>query len=377
MGRIGAEVLSTSMDRVFTGLIDAVTPFGGDVLFFGGDALFVAFLGDDAARRAVDGAIAMRRALRAAVPLDTALGSVRIAMSVGVATGSAEIVVGDGPQRPLFPAGPTVSRTVRLESHARSGEIRVDAATADSLAAAELRAAAEEEWVVTTRRVRPSTAQLLPVGAPGPPSPRAEWHLPCGAEVLRETSLSVGEACDALDVCWVEPDVAADGATIVIAGGVPQQCDDDLLRVVAAARRIVEGELGGRVSIGVQRGTAFVRRGRPRPPAHLRRDRTDDDHRGAVGECRRHGSRHGQLGRHRAPEAAVRHRSRARTGREGSARARASGGDRWTGRAGTEPSHAFGSGRPRVGVGRARAGIGAASGGAGFGGRRDRPARHG
>ena len=59
MGRIGAEVLSASMDRCFTGLIDAVTPFGGDVLFFGGDALFVAFLGDDHARRAVDGAIAM------------------------------------------------------------------------------------------------------------------------------------------------------------------------------------------------------------------------------------------------------------------------------------------------------------------------------
>src|SRR5262245_4403927 len=60
-GRIGAEVLSTSMDRFFTGLIDGLSPFGGDVLFFGGDALFVAFLGDDHARRSVDGAIAMLR----------------------------------------------------------------------------------------------------------------------------------------------------------------------------------------------------------------------------------------------------------------------------------------------------------------------------
>ena len=78
MGRIGAEVLSASMDRCFTDLIDAVTPYGGDVLFFGGDALFVAFLGDDHARRAVDGAVAMLGALRAMGPLDTPVGSVRV-----------------------------------------------------------------------------------------------------------------------------------------------------------------------------------------------------------------------------------------------------------------------------------------------------------
>ena len=78
------------------------------------------------------------------------------------------------------------------------------------------------------------------------------------AEVLQRASVAVGEACAALDVCWVETDVAADGATIVFAGGVPQQHDDDELRVVAAARRIADGDLGGRVSIGVHRGTAFV-----------------------------------------------------------------------------------------------------------------------
>src|SRR5262245_15714000 len=120
-GRLGAEVLSTSMDRFFTGLIDALTPFGGDVLFFGGDALFVAFLDRDHARRAVDGAVAMLRALRELVPLETPLGRVRVAMKVGIATGPADVIIGIGPQSPLFLAGPTVSRTVRLESHAGPG----------------------------------------------------------------------------------------------------------------------------------------------------------------------------------------------------------------------------------------------------------------
>jgi class 3 adenylate cyclase/tetratricopeptide (TPR) repeat protein len=290
-GRIGAEVLSTAMDRCFTELIDAVTPYGGDVLFFGGDALFVAFQDDGHARRAVDAAIAMRQTLRQLVPLPTPLGAVRVAMAVGVATGDADLVVGDGPQHPLFLAGPTVSRTVRLESAARSGEIRVDSPTAASLTGAERRAAGDDAWVVITRR--PRTAGSLRHPAAVRPSPLAERHLPAGlraqllggdapkehrhvtvafvrigdldrpgsadrAGVLAAASVAVGEACAALDVCWVETDVAADGATIVVAGGVPQQRDDDELRVAAAARRIVDGELGRRVSIGIHRGTAFV-----------------------------------------------------------------------------------------------------------------------
>ena len=292
MGRIGAEVLSASMDRCFTGLIDAVTPYGGDVLFFGGDALFVAFLGDDHARRAVDGAVAMLGALRAMGPLDTPVGSVRVSMSVGVATGAAELVVGDGPQRPIFLAGPTVSRTVRLEAHARAGEIRVDGPTADSLADAERQAAGDDEWTVSTRRRR-GPPPLAPPVEPMRRAPHPELHLPAAlrtrllagdapkehrhvavafarirnvdhlppaerAEVLQQASTAVGEACEALDVCWVETDVARDGAVIVIAGGVPQQRDDDELRVAAAARRIVDGVVGSHVSIGVHRGTAFV-----------------------------------------------------------------------------------------------------------------------
>jgi class 3 adenylate cyclase/tetratricopeptide (TPR) repeat protein len=292
-GRIGAEVLSTSMDRFFTGLIDALTPFGGDVLFFGGDALFVAFFGDDHARRAVNGAIAMLRALRQLVPLETPLGAVRVSMSVGVATGPADLVVGDGPQRPLFLAGPTVSRTVRLESHAGSGETRVDTVTAEALSPTERRAVADDEWLVTTRRLRASPPRPALGEVKLRLSPRAEQHIPAAlrarllvgdapkehrhvtvafvrirdldkmtaagrARVLERASVVVGEACEALDVSWIETDVAGDGATIVVAGGVPQQRDDDELRVVAAARRIEDSELGGRVSIGIHRGTAFV-----------------------------------------------------------------------------------------------------------------------
>ena len=114
-GRAGSapRCVSTSMDRCFTGLIDAVTPFGGDVLFFGGDALFVAFLGDDHARQAVDGGgrDAARLARDGTAGHTARFGSHARCRSVSRRV-PLELVVGDGPQRPMFLAGPTVSRTV-------------------------------------------------------------------------------------------------------------------------------------------------------------------------------------------------------------------------------------------------------------------------
>ena len=133
-GRIGAEVLSGLMDRCFTGLIDALAPLGGDVLF-------VAFTAADHARRGVAGAVAMRRALAAMGPLETPLGAVRITMSLGVAAGPADVVVGDGPQRPSFLVGPTVTRTIGMEAAASSGQILVDEPTATAIGPAACRPA--------------------------------------------------------------------------------------------------------------------------------------------------------------------------------------------------------------------------------------------
>ncbi len=291
-GRIGAEVVGSSMDRCFGALIDAIEPYGGDVLFFGGDALFLVFRGGDHARHGVDGALAMLAALRSVVPLRTPLGTVRISMSIGVATGVAEVVVGDGPQRPLFIVGPTVTRTAHNESKAQSGEVRIDAATFELIGKAGASPAEDGAWVVTRRRPHPAPDEPPTLDPPLPPSGRADLHVSAHlrasllagdaprehrhvaiaflkirelddvgsaerATILATASDVVGAACAAFDVCWVETDVARDGATIVIAAGVPQQHDDDELRLAAAVRRIADS-LGDRVSIGMHRGTAFA-----------------------------------------------------------------------------------------------------------------------
>ena len=165
------------MDRCFGALIDAIEPYGGDVLFFGGDALFLLFRGDGHAGRAVDAALAMLAALRRVVPIETPLGTVRISMSIGVATGVAEVVVGDGPQRPLFIVGPTVTRTAYNESKALSGEVRIDAATFELIGKTGASPAEDGQWVVTRRRPHPAPGEPPTLDPPLPLSGRADLHV--------------------------------------------------------------------------------------------------------------------------------------------------------------------------------------------------------
>jgi class 3 adenylate cyclase/tetratricopeptide (TPR) repeat protein len=292
-GRIGAEVLGETIDQCFSGLIEALTPWGGDVLTFGGDALLVAFLGEEHAGRAVDSGIAMMRALRQMVPLTTPLGPVRLTMSVGVATGSIDLVVGDGPQRPLLVGGPTTSRAIELEARADPGQLFIDRTTADRIPAADRRAVDRESWIVTRRRSRRATVATAIVDAPLPRTGQPELHVPQAlragllrgdapkehrhvavafvrmtdldrldpdgrAGLLSRLSVVVGQACESFDVAWIETDAVPGGAKILIAAGIPHQHDDDELRVVAAARRIADSDIGDRLSIGIDRGNAFV-----------------------------------------------------------------------------------------------------------------------
>jgi class 3 adenylate cyclase len=298
-GRIGAEVVGTAMDRCFGVLIDRLIPVGGDVVFFGGDALFIAFQGGGHAARAVEGAHLMLDALPGLNPIDTPLGPVRIRMSLGVASGVVDVVVGDGPQRPLFLSGPTVTRTVQLEASAGPGEVYVDAVVAEQIGQRRMQPIGDGVFRSMRRRsgaVRTASAaargdrnEPLSLAVTG----RPDLHLPAALRtallgggaptdhrhvtvafvrivrldgrprmdrinVLARASRIVGEACALFDVAWLETDVAADGAMIILVAGVPHQHDDDELRLAAAARRVVESELAGDVAIGIHRGTAFV-----------------------------------------------------------------------------------------------------------------------
>ena len=78
VGRAGAEHINDVLNTVFTGLIDVVFRFGGDVLEFGGDAMVVLYSGPQHERRAAIAAVEMNRFMTRLGRVDTPAGKVRL-----------------------------------------------------------------------------------------------------------------------------------------------------------------------------------------------------------------------------------------------------------------------------------------------------------
>jgi class 3 adenylate cyclase len=92
----GAEELTAHLNRVFHAVIDDVERFGGEVIYFGGDAITCWLDGDDGRRGAACG-IAIQRTMASVGTIRTPAGTeVVLAIKVAVAVGGARrFVVGD------------------------------------------------------------------------------------------------------------------------------------------------------------------------------------------------------------------------------------------------------------------------------------------
>lgn len=130
LGRLGAEEVTAAIDHCFDGLIDVVFERGGDILSFGGDALLAWFTGPDHAETAVDASVAMQRWVTANGRADTSRGSVKLRMSIGVASGSAQFVLAGRQSSELIVLGGVVDATLRCEASARPGDVLVDESSA-------------------------------------------------------------------------------------------------------------------------------------------------------------------------------------------------------------------------------------------------------
>ena len=165
IGREGAEVMSLALDERFGALVDALQQRGGDVLFFGGDALFAMFAGTEHEWRAVRAAVDLQRIARKAALLTVPGGAVRLRMSLGLHTGTATPVVGGQRHRSFFLIGPTIDRVLSLEASAGAGEILLSTTTARAL---------DPRWVtqrdeflsLRTRIPEPPTPRQIPSLAP-------------------------------------------------------------------------------------------------------------------------------------------------------------------------------------------------------------------
>jgi tetratricopeptide (TPR) repeat protein len=131
----GSEELTVNLGRVFSAVIAELDAFGGDVIYFSGDAITCWIDGDDGLA-AVSAAQAMIRAIERTGLIVTPNGTeVRLSMKVAVAVGRARrFVVGD-PDVQLIDvlAGTLVDDLAEAEHHAEKGEVVLEPSAIASL----------------------------------------------------------------------------------------------------------------------------------------------------------------------------------------------------------------------------------------------------
>jgi class 3 adenylate cyclase/predicted ATPase len=293
-GRIGAEELTEVLNHVFSRMLDVAYSKGGALLKFGGDALLLAYTGDDHPRLAAEGAVAMRAALREARTLPTSVGRVNLKMSVGVHTGSFHLFRVGMSHRELLITGPAASETTRMEATADAGEIVVSTDTAQRLPKDAVGQPKGDGHLLRWRRVvedgpGPVVARSVPDRAVESSVPvalrlrlaqrggEAEHRLAsvgfvkfmgtddliasdgpaATADALDAIVQSVQYAADREGVTFLASDIDANGGKIILVTGVPATQEDDEGRMLRAARTVMDHPLPLPVRIGVNRGHVF------------------------------------------------------------------------------------------------------------------------
>jgi class 3 adenylate cyclase/tetratricopeptide (TPR) repeat protein len=293
-GRVGAEELTSILDRVFGDMLRIVTERGGSLLKFGGDALLLLFDTDDHLMQACAAAVEMRRALRSASDERTSVGRINLKMSSGIHTGSIDLFMVGGSHRELIVAGPAASKTTAMESTADAGEIVVSDTVRQALPPDFVGARKGNGWLLAKRRINVPLVRV----DPSPPEDEADLanlvpaslrdHLQSnisgsehriatigflkftGVDALLAThdpDQTAGElqrlidavqsATEAEGVTFLASDIDSDGGKIILATGVPASRHDDEGRMLRAVRAIVECDTALSLRVGVNRGHVF------------------------------------------------------------------------------------------------------------------------
>jgi class 3 adenylate cyclase/tetratricopeptide (TPR) repeat protein len=294
-GRIGAEELTEVLNHVFSRMLEVAYAKGGALLKFGGDALLLAFTGDDHATMAARGAVAMRAALREARTLPTSVGRVNLRMSVGIHSGTFHLMRVGVSHHELLIIGPDATATTRMEQTADAGEIVISSETADRLPAGAVGDAKGDGRLLRWRHVvdggpgpippRPVSSAAVGACVPAALRPRlaqrggeSEHRLASVAFIkfqgvddllasdgpdrtaaaLDTVVRTVQDAADSESVTFLASDIDANGGKVILITGVPVTLEDDEGRLLRAARRIAEAPHPLPIRIGVNRGHVFA-----------------------------------------------------------------------------------------------------------------------
>lgn len=290
-GREGTEQLIATLSRVFTVLLPA-TDDGGDVVKFGGDALFVLFTGDRHARHAAHAAWNMNRVLTAIGDIHLPAARTRLRMSVGVHTGVFEFFLTGTDNVSVVLTGGDTSRVMELQSAAEAGRILVSAETARLLTPSQV--AGDESAAGARRLVKPGSvasaslmalsvgrteaaARFLPRAFAQRPDllgaePDHRWaaiafvqvsgvpDVPDDADLERMDRLTalVEEAAADAGVTLLDVDPAPGGYRYFLTAGAPTTAQDPEGRMITAALRIVASADEYTLRAGVTSGRVFA-----------------------------------------------------------------------------------------------------------------------
>ena len=128
-GREGAEEVTAVVRRAFRPVLAAIEKWGGSVVSFGGDAVFVVFVGAGRAGRAFRCAEEVREAFARRSVVSTSAGPVTLGLSQALHHGTVlGLHLGSQKRRHYLACGPSVSALARIEARAESGEVLVSRA---------------------------------------------------------------------------------------------------------------------------------------------------------------------------------------------------------------------------------------------------------
>lgn len=302
-GRVGAELLSDTLDQTFATLLAPAFADGADLLKWGGDAVLLLFRGPGHAARAARAAHRMRAALRDLVRGQELPVAAALRMSIGIhsaddgpGTGFDFFFVGDPrSHRELLVGGPEASRLTLVEQQCGAGQILLSAATAALLServlgepmpvgdtvARLLRTSPQPDPPAPAPAVRADSSMTLPPAirahleaGGGEPDHRpiavgfvqlsgldaliAQHGVERAVAAVASAVIAVQRACLRHGVTFFESDIAADGAKIMLSAGAPRSAGHDAERMLRAALDIAEasGELG--IRVGVNTGHVFT-----------------------------------------------------------------------------------------------------------------------
>jgi class 3 adenylate cyclase/tetratricopeptide (TPR) repeat protein len=131
LARGGPEGLS-SLGRILSGLFEslleqAIFPYSGYVVHFGGDSVTTIFRGEDHARRAAAAALTAERLVHGEVGRLVGGKSRELMLRMGLASGEIRLpVIGDMTQRVVVASGPVAHRALAMQQLAPPGGIMAD-----------------------------------------------------------------------------------------------------------------------------------------------------------------------------------------------------------------------------------------------------------